>query len=92
MMKAQKIGCILILAVLLLGAGFHGHRMKAYTAESYLVQPGDTLWEIAQEQRPAFVGIRNYVNLMKRVNGMDSDIQPGQIILIPVWKEGEHGV
>ena len=41
MMKAQKIGCILILAVLLLGAGFHGHRMKAYTAESYLVQPGD---------------------------------------------------
>ena len=92
MMKAQKIGCVLILAALLLGAGFHGYRMEAYTTESYLVQPGDTLWEIAQEHRPDFVGIRNYVNLMKRVNGMDSDIQPGQVLLIPIWKEGEHGV
>lgn len=92
MTNAQKIGSILVLVALLLGAGFHGSRLAVYETEYYTVQPGDTLWDIAAEHRPEFMGIRAYVDLMEELNYVGTKIWPGQVMLIPVWREREHGI
>lgn len=92
MTGAQKTGSILVLAALLLGAGVRGSRLTAYETEYYAVQQGDTLWDIAAEQRPGFMGAREYVALMEELNGVGAEIWPGQALLIPVWRENKHGI
>jgi len=52
--------------------------------EQIVVLPGDTLWNIAEEHAPRGSNIRQYIQKLKRVNGLDgSSIQAGQILILP---------
>ncbi|MEN8238888.1 MAG: LysM peptidoglycan-binding domain-containing protein [Actinomycetota bacterium] len=51
----------------------------------YRVQPGDTLWEIAQTYGPEHADVRRTVSIIEKLNEIDgSYLQAGQVIEIPV--------
>ena len=52
------------------------------TTVSYTVQPGDTLWEIAEMYAPTY-HTGNVVYKIERLNGIDADIYPGQVLDVP---------
>jgi hypothetical protein len=57
---------------------------NAQPNEQIVVLPGDTLWNIAEEHAPRGSNIRQYIQKLKRVNGLDgSSIQAGQILILP---------
>lgn len=71
-------------AVFLLVSG----RVDASTPETaprtYQVQPGDTLWELAEEVAGPEVDVRVVIANIKRLNGLDtSNLAAGQTLLIP---------
>ena len=59
----------------------------ANNTEEYITvvaEPGDTLWEICEENLPANVDLRNYVYKVKYINEMKtSAIDVGQEIILP---------
>lgn len=52
------------------------------TTVSYTVQPGDTLWEIAEKYAPTY-HTGNVVYKIERLNGIDGYIVPGQVLEVP---------
>lgn len=53
-------------------------------AEYVVVMPGDTLWEIAVENKPQGQDTRVYVQKLIRVNGLTtSSIQAGDTLMLP---------
>ncbi len=53
--------------------------------EEYRVKPGDTLWDIARGYIDNSKDIRRYIyNIMANNNMKNSDIVPGQVILLPL--------
>ena len=57
----------------------------------YVVQAGDTLWDIAQTRlTDAFPSCRSYAGEVMRANGMkNSIIYPGDLLMIPVPASSE---
>lgn len=52
---------------------------------THTVRVGDTLWDIAMDHSPDGSDVRDFVFDLKAVNGLESsNIQPGQVLLIPV--------
>ncbi|WP_169445318.1 LysM peptidoglycan-binding domain-containing protein [Paenibacillus terrigena] len=50
-----------------------------------VVSSGDTLWAIANEHKPAGMDVRNYIEMIKDLNGKrNSSIQSGEVIKLPV--------
>lgn len=59
------------------------------TENTVTVSPGDTLWEIAEENLGEYpYGIRSYVAEIRRLNGMghSSDIVSGSDLRLPVYR------
>ena len=59
------------------------------TKQEYIevnINSGDTLWTIAEQYMPSDMDIRKAVHIIKNVNEIDSQIQPGQTILIPEYE------
>ncbi len=56
---------------------------------SYVVESGDTLWEIARQYiTPEYSSMDKYIYEICETNQMDSDvIYPGQLILIPYYAD-----
>ena len=55
------------------------------TFVTHTVRVGDTLWDIAMVHAPQDSDVRNFVYDLKAVNGLESsNIQPGQVLRIPV--------
>ena len=50
------------------------------------INSGDTLWTIAEQYMPSDMDIRKAVHIIKNVNEIDSQLQPGQTILIPEYE------
>ncbi|MBE7029224.1 MAG: LysM peptidoglycan-binding domain-containing protein [Clostridia bacterium] len=50
---------------------------------TYYVASGDTLWEIAQEYNVKNVDTRKFINEIKTVNNIGSNLYIGQEIIIP---------
>jgi LysM repeat protein len=52
------------------------------------VQPGDTLWSIAQEHKPAGKSTRQYVADIRAINDVDpGHLYPGMTIEVPIAGE-----
>lgn len=49
------------------------------------VQPGDTLWDIAQNYMPEDMDTREAVYIIKKINDIESSIAEGQTIYIPEY-------
>jgi nucleoid-associated protein YgaU len=50
-----------------------------------VVQPGDTLWDLAREHSPEGADIRRIVYEIRTLNGLaGAEIHPGQHLLLPV--------
>ena len=59
------------------------------TKQEYIevnINSGDTLWTIAEQYMPSDMDIRKAVHITKNVNEIDSQLQPGQTILIPEYE------
>lgn len=59
------------------------------TKQEYIevnINSGDTLWTIAEQYMPSDMDIRKAVHIIKNVNVIDSQLQPGQTILIPEYE------
>ena len=59
------------------------------TKQEYIevnINSGDTLWTIAEQYMPSDIDIRKAVHIIKNVNEIDSQLQPGQTILIPEYE------
>ncbi len=51
----------------------------------YIVVSGDSLWRIAKQHLPAGMDIRNYINEIKAMNGLQSTIiHEGQLLQVPL--------
>ena len=61
-------------------------KQKYYT--SITVQPGDSLWEIAETYAPEYGDIRDYVRQLKVLNGLNhsENLLPGQSLLVIYYK------
>ena len=58
------------------------------TKQEYIevsINSGDTLWTIAEQYMPSDMDIRKAVHIIKNVNEIDNQLQPGQTILIPEY-------
>ena len=76
----------LIAVIVLLICG--SRTSKTYSVESYGIDYGDTLWNIAEEYKPNSISYSEYINTLYKLNdGLKTNIHAGQTILIPVYKE-----
>ena len=56
---------------------------REWERSSYAVEYGDTLWEICKLYCPEDMDLREYINLVKRINQLeDSTIRAGEWITI----------
>ena len=59
------------------------HYTQEQIIESYIVQPGDTLWKIGLENKAENQDIRNYIHEVKKINNLEnSKLDQGQEIKI----------
>ena len=79
---------VLLLCAVLLIAIVYNCTADCNTADMqkkiYIVQPNDTLWEIADEYCPKNMDKREYIFNLKKHNGLGDYIQPGEHIEILV--------
>jgi LysM repeat protein len=61
----------------------HQKTEKFYT-ETYVVQPGDTLWSIAGEYNQQGKDVRKLIYDIRKINDITPVINPGQVLEIPV--------
>lgn len=53
--------------------------------ETVRVEKGDSLWSIIDERNSDVVDVRDLIQLTEERNKMDSNIEPGMIIEVPVY-------
>lgn len=77
--------CTLLLITTAFALAFNNTYAAEITeAEEYVVNYGDSLWSIAQENKPANTDTRDYISMIREFNGLDDGfIIPGQILLLP---------
>ncbi|NBV90520.1 MAG: LysM peptidoglycan-binding domain-containing protein [Actinobacteria bacterium] len=86
--RGRRVVALLILAPLALGMWlFAGHGVFAMgtapTTKTVVVQPGESLWQIAEQVAPNS-DPRETIYKIKQMNGLtDSSVIPGQGILVP---------
>jgi len=79
---------ILLIPVLLLTCVMHLVRQPISANngqhETYVVQSGDTLWQVARAYIPEHMDIRAFIYQLERVNNLHGGIiHPGQQLVIP---------
>ncbi|MCL6453759.1 MAG: LysM peptidoglycan-binding domain-containing protein [Alicyclobacillus sp.] len=86
--KAASLGAMLALAAISLSV--HQWLSARHLAETptsavrYVVQPGDTLWEIAERVGGAHVGTPEEVSAIMRENHLtQANIWPGEVLWVP---------
>ena len=79
----KRIRAVLILAAVIgLAALLCGGRRQNLHSERYIVEQGDTLWQIASEYKPAGMRYDEYIYLLQRENNIGAGIRAGQEIMI----------
>jgi len=89
---------MLILGTLLVGAALlfiinnstiivHADTEQNYVYESVEVMHNDSVWSIAKRYCPNDMEIKEYMNIIEEINGINSDyIVEGNYLLIPVYE------
>lgn len=70
---------VLIFATLSVATRARGNDHKQGT---YIVQPGDTIWDIAEQYCPSDMDIREWIYEVREINRIDCLIRPGQELQI----------
>lgn len=87
-MKKIFIGIVITIALLttiMVGCS-HLKTPDIIGYEDYVVQPGDTLWNIAKESNGwNAVDTREIIHDIKSESNCTADIYPGDVIYIPVY-------
>lgn len=86
--KLVRRAILLLLPTIILFSAFmvYHHQAAADFGQSavYVVQPGDSLWEIAQSHVPERMDIRAYIHQLRLLNQLEqSVIHTGQSLLLP---------
>ena len=72
----MKKTVLLLCAVLLIAIGISCKADVQTKQVTYIVQPNDTLWQIADEYCPKNMDKREYIFNLKKHNGLGDYIQP----------------
>ena len=72
-----------VMALTILGGGGEATAPAAPSARSVVVQPGETLWDIAEEHAPAGMDLRVYVMAITERNDIDLVVSPGTRLRLP---------
>ena len=79
---------VILTVCTLIGLAFGAYNASGSTVHSYetiTIQPGDTLWAIAEEYAPQGQDIRSYIYEICDKNNIDSgELIEGQDLIIPV--------
>ncbi|WP_049827467.1 LysM peptidoglycan-binding domain-containing protein [Paenibacillus maysiensis] len=81
---------ILVIVAWIAGAGvltvFAAPSVSNKEVTKLIVQPGDTLWQIASNHKPERMDTRVYIEGIVRINGLeDRGVQAGQILKLPYF-------
>lgn len=86
-LRALVLGLLLVLLVGALLFLFQGAAQSSSgqpQITTVVVQPGDTLWEIADRFWPESVDLRTVVRELVDLNGLESKVlRPGQVLQVP---------
>jgi Tfp pilus assembly protein FimV len=74
---------VLVVAATLAGGGVADTAPTRGTPRTVLVQPGDTLWGIADEFAPDGTDPREYVDALVELNGLEGGLQAGARLRLP---------
>lgn len=72
---------LIVVAMLFSKTDFNGVN---FHTEQYVVSSGDTLWSIGKECVGEEVDVREWISEVKKLNNIDSNIYPGQVIVVYV--------
>lgn len=79
----------LIIALVLMTASFalmfnNTYASSDASAQEYVINYGDSLWSIAQDNKPDGIDTRDYVSKIINMNGLQNGIiKPGAVIQLP---------
>lgn len=91
----RRIGALAVLlaAIVLVGQAVAGSgageatsvdEVVPVSSSTVVVQPGQTLWDVASERAPAGVAPRAYLDELREVNALDgSDLDAWQVLRLP---------
>lgn len=87
-LRAILLGLLLVLVVGALLLLFQEEAVSSpgqADARKVVVQPGDTLWEIADRFAPESADLRVVVRRLAALNGLESKtLRPGQVLQVPL--------
>ena len=87
MKKPIKRTLTLLAAVLCIGCCIKASGDRGTVTQVYIIQPGDTLWSIAEEYKEPGTDTRQYIRKLKQTNpGLTAKIMPGQAVEIVIWE------
>lgn len=90
MPKSIKIIAIIAVIALLAGLSYQRHTkysIENATMQSYIVQYGDTLWDIAKQYAPEGMRYDDYIYQVQQHNGISADLKAGQAIEVLTWED-----
>lgn len=98
--KTDIIAILVILAVAvgLIAIGYRAGEVKTRQTEwennrrvvSYIVDSGDTLWNISKQYKPEWLDIREYMFEVRQLNNISSDLQVGDTLLLYAYGNSER--
>ena len=82
---------ILLIVLLFLTKGTHKVEADEYLVETYetiQIQPGDTLWDLADQHKLSTMSTNKYISQVKTINGLSDDrLVSGQYLILPVFSD-----
>ena len=83
------VGIILFLMVLLFtsqNSVAQADEMVIETYRSEVIQPGDTLWSLAEAYRLPDMPVEEYIKEVRRINQMNSnELVSGEYLILPIY-------
>lgn len=83
------VGIIMVLIVLLFtsqNSVAQADEMVIETYRSEVIQPGETLWSLAEEYRLPDMPIEEYIKEVRRINQMSSnELVSGEYLILPIY-------